>query len=230
MKRRRVLSVVISVALVVGCRRGEDAARANRHTPAPASAEPPPTEAEGVPEIRAVLEKAEREGVHMRFWRLGAGTPGPDGWVAAAPTRGGFEVEFPVRFNDFSQTTTATDGATIEVGSVGGPWEGGKLSCTRMHRLDGSPSPIPTRSMREEWQAKPDTVSARDRTWEGFPAVEVEIKSAKAHAQMLIVDAGPGGSFTVIAELPEAAWAAHRAEVDRFLHSLKTKLVVPAGR
>jgi hypothetical protein len=166
----------------------------------------------------------------MRFWRLGAGTPGTDGWVSAAPTRGGFEVELPVRFNDFSQTTKATDGATIEVSSVGGPWEGGKLSCTRSRRTDGSTPPVPPRSLREEWQGKPDTISAHDRTWEGFPAVEVETKSAKAHAQMLIVDAGTGGNFAVIGELPEAAWAAHRAEVDRFVHSLKTKLVAPTRR
>jgi hypothetical protein len=54
--------------------------------------------------------------------------------------------------------------------------------------------------------------------------------SAKAHAQMLIVDAGTCGKFAVIGELPEATWTAHRAEVDRFVYSLKTKLVAPASR
>jgi hypothetical protein len=166
----------------------------------------------------------------MRFWRLGAGRPGPDGWMTATATRGGFELDLPVPFNDFSQTSKATDGVPIEISSIGGPWEGGKLSCTRSRRLDGSPGPTPARSLIDEWKTKPDTLSAHDRTWEGFPAADVESRTANAHGQILIVDAASGGIFMVIAELPESVWATHRAEVDRFVHSLKTKLAPPAGR
>jgi len=234
MARRRVLLAALGVAVALGCRKSNEPARLDPPATSPAAsaavAEPPPTEAEAVPEIRAVIEKAAREGVHMRFWRLGAGTPGPDGWVSATPTGGRFEIELPVPFNDLQQTSAATDGVPIEIRTVGGPWAGGKVSCSHMRRKDGSPSPVPKRSMREDWLAKPDTLSARDRTWEGFPAVEVESKRAEVHAQMLMVDAGPGGIFTVVAELPEAAWAAHRAEVDRVVRSLKTKLAPPSGR
>jgi hypothetical protein len=233
MARCRVLWAALGIAVALGCRKSNDPARidppATSPAPSAAVAEPPPTEAEAVPEIRAVMEKAAREGIHMRFWRLGAGTPGPDGWVSASPTGGGFEIELPVPFNDFQQTGPATDGVPIETRTVGGPWAGGKVSCSRIRRTDGSPSPVPKRSMRDDWLAKPDTLSARDRTWEGFPAVEVEAKSAEMHAQLLMVDAGPGGTFIVTVELPEAAWAAHRAEVDRVVRSLKTKLA-PPGR
>lgn len=227
----------LTIAFALGCGRSNDLARpeapSSRATVAAAASsttstsEPPPTEAEGDPEIRALMEKAEGKGIHTRFWRRGAGTPGPDGWVTAIPTPGGFEIELPMLYSDFSQTSKATDGVVIELNAVGGPWEGGKVACTHMRRSDGSLGPAPALSVRKHWEDNPDTVSLRDRTWEGFPALEIESKSGLAHTQTLIVDAGTRGAFAVTADLPEAAWIAHRAEVDRFIHSLKTKLGAP---
>jgi hypothetical protein len=227
------LGLAAGIASVLDCRRGDDGVRTDPHAAsalassvAQTTTEPPPTEAERLPEIRAAMEKAERDGVRMRFWRLAAGAPGADGWVTARPTRGGFECELPMTFNDFSQTAKATDGATIESSSVGGPWEGGKLSCTRQRRLDGPPMASPSLgSLREEWLAKPGTLSALDQQWEGFPALEIESKGSNARARMLMVDAGGAGLFMVVAELPEAAWRTEGARIERFLHSLKTNLL-----
>src|SRR5262249_15446280 len=135
-----------ALALALGCQKG-DRAQADLRLPD----DPPPTEAEGTPEARAAIAKAAEGGILMRIWRIGAGTPGPDGWVSAAPTRGGFAIELPAPFNDFVQRSKATDGVTLEITSVGAPWEGGKLSCTWIRRVDGSPSPVPPRPLREMW-------------------------------------------------------------------------------
>jgi hypothetical protein len=225
MQTRRVSCVALALVLALGCRKGSERASADLRL----RDEPPPTEAEATAEVRGLIEKAAKDGIHMRFWRIGAGAPGPDGWVSAAPTRGGFAIELPAPFNDFMQRAKATDGVIIEATFVGARWEGGTLACTWMHRVDGSPSPVPARPLREEEAEKPDTLFARDRTWEGYPAVEVESRSPEAHSLTMIVDASTGGRFTVVAELPEGAFATHRAEVDRFVHSLKTK-TPPPGR
>ena len=104
------------------------------------------TEVEKLPEVRAMIAAAAKQGIHMRFWRAAAGTPSLTGWLAATATGGDFAVELPVRFNDFSQSSKATDGVTIDLRSVGGVWSGSKIAVTHD---DASTGPqVPSSSPR----------------------------------------------------------------------------------
>lgn len=73
----------------------------------------------------------------MTMHRVQAGKPDQKGWCVAESTNGGFVVELPGLFNDFTQIGKATDGAVVTISTVGMRTPGGiKYSATSTRRSD----------------------------------------------------------------------------------------------
>jgi len=76
-------------------------------------------------ELRGQVEALEEGqslthgGVKMTLHKKATGSLGPDGWVTATSVGCGFTVRLPARYNDFTTTATAKDGAVISMHTVG---------------------------------------------------------------------------------------------------------------
>lgn len=124
----------IALLVVAGC--------SGSSTTQPTSAkETAPANSAFTPDKKAKKESkgqsAGDSGPVMTMHRVQAGTPDEKGWCVAESRNGGFVVELPGLFNDFSQTAKTTSGVVSTISTVGMITPGGiKYSTTAIPRHD----------------------------------------------------------------------------------------------
>ena len=120
--------------------------------------------------------KDVESGVVFTFNQKNAGVKGVDGWYAATSLPCGFSARLPGPYNDFSQTSTTTDGQTIHLHTVGTrTTEGVKFTALCIERSDQKFPPHWVDQLVASFRKDGTAVSEHAALLAGQPATEFAV-------------------------------------------------------
>jgi hypothetical protein len=124
------------------------------------------------------LEDLQKRGVTMH--RLQAGTLDSKGWCVAESAMGGFSVELPGRFNDYTQVAKATDGTKIEINGVAMvTLQGARYSAILLTRADGH---------------------YKDDVFDDLVKISTQVKGTRVEKKRVIIAGNSGVEISIVGE------------------------------
>lgn len=151
-----------------------------------------------------------------------AGEPDATGWCLAESSEGAFSVLLPGKFNDFTVTAPAGDGATVTTCIVGLVTEDGRrYSALRASRSDGKMQVDTLEPIAERFQRDGKLKARRPISMLGMSGIEIEAGDERSQATLRCLASG-GTLFQMIVECPAGAdQGAIAADIGRFFESFK---------
>lgn len=170
----------------------------------------------------AAPNQGGKEGIKTEVHAVGAGDPGPDGWVGARSEAGAFSVELPGRYNDATVTGKSVKGNVVVTHLVGVTVRGlGKFSVTRMlggDRVADDAAAQDAAVGLAQGNRPPGRMTKVERP-DGV-AYDVTVVGAQTAARARFF-ARDGSMFVMIVEYPTLAAPPTDVDVNRFLGSFK---------
>lgn len=148
-----------------------------------------------------------------------AGEPDTDGWCLADSTEGGFSVQLPSLFNDFTLTTQSAEGVDIKLCIVGSKTESGMTYAATANLRSDRWVPKDLSNFGRNWD---DVVERRSISQAGLQALALRVRNAGATMAMRVL-LSDAAVYSLSAEYERGSdFPPHLAgDVQRFLDSFQ---------